>query len=155
MQKIFSPAIALLNRINYTRKFTLLWLVSLVAVAVVSYSLFVNLQRIIQPSQREMEGLALLKPISQAVQSIQLHRGISAALLGGNEAMRDRRAAGEKNAAAAFDAMERQFPPSLASGEEFRNIKANWTLLRSEGFKWTMEENFAAHTRLIDRKSVV
>ena len=154
MPGIFSPAIALLNHISYTKKFTLLWLVSLTAIAVVVYSLLVNLERIIQPSQRQLEGLALIKPISRTVQSIQLHRGISAALLGGNEAMRDKRAAQERNAAEVFAALERQLPPNLAAGKEFQNIKANWTQLRKDEPKWTAIESFAAHTRLIEQLRV-
>ena len=151
MQKIFSPAIALLNRFGYTKKFTLLWLLSMIAIAVVVYSLFVSLERIIQPSQRQLQGLVLVKPIAQAVQAIQLHRGISAALLGGNETMRDRRTTKEKEAAAAFDAMEEKLPASLASGEDFRLIRSNWERLRKTGLHLTVAENFAAHTRLIEQ----
>ena len=65
---IFTPAVTLLSRIGYTKKFTLLWLLSLIALAVMTYSLFVNLNRIIQPSMRQLEGLALIKPFSQAIQ---------------------------------------------------------------------------------------
>ena len=151
MQKIFTPAIALLNRLGYTKKFTLLWLLSMVAIAVVVYSLFVSLDRIIHPSQRQLEGLVLVKPISQAVQSIQLHRGISAALLGGNKTMRERRSAQEMEAAAAFKTMEEKLPSDLASGEDFRPIKANWERLRKEGLNLTVADNFAAHTHLIEQ----
>ena len=44
IRPIFSPAITLLNRIDFTRKFMLLWLVSAVAVAVVVINLFVSLK---------------------------------------------------------------------------------------------------------------
>ncbi|MHB0927180.1 MAG: EAL domain-containing protein [Gallionellaceae bacterium] len=151
MQAIFSPAINLLNRFGYTKKFTLLWLLSMIAIAVVVYSLFVSLERVIRPSQQQLEGLVLIKPISQSVQAIQLHRGISAALLGGNETMRDRRATKEKEAAAAFYAMEEKLPASLASGEDFRLIRSNWERLRKAGLHLTVAENFAAHTRLIEQ----
>ncbi|MDO8313579.1 MAG: PAS domain S-box protein, partial [Sideroxyarcus sp.] len=151
-KKLFIPAISVLNRLNYTRKFTLLWLMSLIAVAVVGYSLFVSLERIIQPSQRQLQGLALIKPISQTIQSIQLHRGISAALLGGNEeTLRDRRAATEKEAATRFNALQEKLPAGLAAGEDFRDIQANWARLRQEGLNWTMEANFAAHTSLVEQ----
>ncbi len=148
---LFSPAITLLNRINYTKKFTLLWLVSLVAIAVVVYSLFVNLNRIIQPSQRQIEGVALIKPISRTVQLFQQLRGVSAALLSGNESFRNRRAAKEKEAARFFDEMEAELPASLSAGEDFQRIKINWTKLRKDGPEWTATENFAAHTRLIEQ----
>lgn len=151
MKLIFSPAIALLNRMSYTRKFTLLWLMSLVAVAIVVYSLFVSLDRVIQPSQRELEGLVLIEPVSRAVQVIQQHRGISVALLGGNETMKDRRSAKETSAAEAFRIMEEALPASLTSGEEFQLLKADWERLRKEGIHWTLDENFAAHTRLIEQ----
>jgi diguanylate cyclase (GGDEF)-like protein/PAS domain S-box-containing protein len=150
-QAIFTPAIALLNRFGYTKKFTLLWLLSMVAIAVVVYSLFVSLERIIHPSQRQLEGLVLVKPISQAVQTIQLHRGISVALLGGNETMRSRRTSREKEAVAAFNAMEGILPIGLVSGKDFGLIKSSWERLRKEGLNLTVAENFAAHTRLIEQ----
>ncbi|WP_435626262.1 EAL domain-containing protein [Candidatus Ferrigenium straubiae] len=151
MQAIFAPAITLLNRWGYTKKFTLLWLLSMIAIAVVVYSLFVSLERIIHPSQRQLEGIVLLKPIAQTVQAIQLHRGISAALLGGNETMRERRAAQEKAAVAAFKAMEARLPASMVSGEDFLLIKADWELLRNNGLNLTVAENFAAHSHLIEQ----
>ncbi len=151
MQRIFTPAINLLNRLSYTKKFTLLWLLSMIAIAVVVYGLFVSIDRVIQPALRQLQGLVLVKPISQTVQAIQLHRGISAALLGGNETMRERRAAQEKEAAAAFDAMTGKLPAGLSSGEDFRLIKANWGRLREKGLNWTVAENFAAHTDLIEQ----
>ena len=150
-QIIFSPAIALLNRLNYTKKFSLLWLLSMIAVAVVAYSLFVSLDRIIQPSQRQLEGLALIQPVCETIQSIQLHRGISVALLGGEETMRGKRAAQEEKASAIFKTMEGRLPAGLASGDDFRAIRASWAQLRQEGPSWTMEVNFAAHTSLIEQ----
>ncbi|HEU0233805.1 MAG TPA: EAL domain-containing protein [Gallionella sp.] len=151
MQRIFYPTIALLNRMGYTKKFSLLWLVSLIAIAVVMYSLFASLDRVLQPSQRELQGLALIEPISRTIQLIQQHRGVSAALLGGNETMQDRRAATESQAAEVFKVIEGNLPPSLTSNEDFRLIKTNWERLCKEGLHWTVAENFAAHTRLIEQ----
>jgi diguanylate cyclase (GGDEF)-like protein/PAS domain S-box-containing protein len=150
-RSLFLPAVALLNRMNYTRKFSLLWMLSLIAIAVVVYSLFVSLDRVIQPSKRQMQGLALVEPISRALQAIQLHRGVSAALLGGNQTMRSLRAAKEDAAVKAFDAMEKRLPPGLASSEPFLRIKADWQLLRKAGLSWKIETNFAAHTRLLEQ----
>jgi type II secretory pathway component PulJ len=72
-----------------SRKFTLLWLVSLAAIAVVIYGRFVNLNRVIQPSLRQLEGLARIEPLSRTVQRMQLHRGLSAALRARHEAQTD------------------------------------------------------------------
>ncbi|MFZ2300290.1 MAG: EAL domain-containing protein [Gallionella sp.] len=151
IQAIFYPAIALMRRLGYTRKFALLWLMSLIAVAVVVYNLHVSLDREIRTSQRELEGIALAAPISRTVQFLQQHRGLSTAVLGGNKSMRDWRAAKEKEATDVFDATERILPPNLTSSEDWRSIKANWERLRKEGLNWAAAENFAVHTRLIDQ----
>ncbi|MDP4029786.1 MAG: EAL domain-containing protein [Gallionella sp.] len=151
MQALFAPAIALLNRMGYTKKFTLLWLLSMVAIAVVVYSLFVSLDRIIKPSQRQLQGLALVKPITRVIQEIQLHRGLSVALSGGDQTMLDRRAAQEEKAVATFKAMEEKLPASLASGAQFSAARATWERLRKEGQHWKTEVNFAAHTSLIEQ----
>lgn len=146
---IFSPTINLLNRIGFTGKFTLLWLVSLVSIFVVVYSLFTSLEQVIQPSQQELQGIALIEPISRIVQLIQLHRGLSSTLL--DNAFEDRRAATERGVVEAFKAMEGKLSPALVSDEKFQRIKADWEQLRKEGLHWTVAENFAAHTRLIEQ----
>ena len=61
MRSIFSPAIAVMNRLGYTKKFTLLALASTVAFAVVVYGLFASLDKEIGIVQRELEGIALVE----------------------------------------------------------------------------------------------
>jgi PAS domain S-box-containing protein len=152
MKSLFTPAIALMNRLGYTRKFTLLALMSVVAFAMVTYSLYASLNEEIRTSERELEGLALIEPISLTVQSIQRHRGFSAALLSNSsEAMRDRRAAKERETTQAFDAVDGKLPPDLRATEGWRNIKTNWEHLQKKGLGMTMTGNFAAHTRLIEK----
>lgn len=145
----FAPAIALLNRMGYSRKFTLLWLVSLLAIAVVIYGLFVNLSRVIQPSRRQLAGLALIEPLSRTTQTMQLHRGLSVALLGGDAALRERRAAQQAELERALHALVHVLPRGVAKGDAFGRIRQDWNRLRDQGLEWTAQENFTAHTRLI------
>lgn len=155
MQRIlrgfFVPTVRLLNRVNYTKKFTLLWLLSLFAIAVVVQELYTDLDRVIQPSRRQLEGLLLFKPISQTVQALQLHRGTSAAVLGGDLTMEDLRAATEIKVVNALEAFEKKLPANLASDKNILHIKAEWQQLRNEGLGWNPEKNFAAHTRLLEQ----
>lgn len=151
MQAFFSPAVALMNRLDITRKFVLMGLMSLAAIAVVVYSLFVSLDRVIISSQRELDGLELIKPFPHAVQILQQHRGLSAELLSGDVAMRDSLVREERDAIEAFEAMEKKLPSGLASSEALQQIRADWERLRKAGLDWTVAENTAAHTRLIQR----
>ncbi|MBY0576783.1 MAG: response regulator [Gallionellaceae bacterium] len=154
MRSFFYPSIALMNRLSYTRKFALLGLISLVAIAVVVYSLLASLNQVIYHSQKELDGIALIRPISRTVQFTQQHRGLSAALLGGSEAMRGWRASKEKETDDVFNAMEEKLNsihPSSETSEGWRQIKVNWENLQKSGLNLTVAENFAAHTRLINQ----
>lgn len=47
IQPLFSPSIALMNHLGYRKNFALLGLLSLIAISVVTYNLFVSLNHII------------------------------------------------------------------------------------------------------------
>lgn len=151
MDKLFFPAIALMNRLNYTRKFMVLGVIYLLAISVVVYSLYVNLNKVVHTSQRQLEGLELIKPISKAVQLIQQHRGLSSGRLGGNNAMRAQRDAKATEVTAVFNSLEQQLPLGLVSSEDWARLKSDWSGLQKNRPDWTMATNFIAHTDLIDR----
>jgi len=133
MQAFFAPAVALMSRLNVGRKFALLGLMSLAAMAVVVYSLFASLDPVISSSQRELHGLELIKSFPRAVQMLQQHRGLSVGLLGGDETMRDSRASTESDVVEAFKAMEEKLPPGLASGEDLRHIRQTGSACAKRG----------------------
>lgn len=151
VQAFFSPAVALMGRLDIARKFLLLGLMSLAAMAVVAHSLYASLDEDISFSQRELEGIKLIEPIPRVMQTLQRHRGLSAGALGGDAAMRDSLVREEKDVVAALAALEAGLPPGLASGEALRQIGVEWQRLREAGLAWTATENFAVHTRLIWR----
>jgi PAS domain S-box-containing protein len=62
-QRIFRPGVALLNRLSYPRKFLLLTTVLLLPQALALPPLISELQRQIDFSRKEREGLQLLRPI--------------------------------------------------------------------------------------------
>ena len=154
LQAFFAPAVALMNRLDITGKFMLLGLMSLVAIGVVVYSLFVSLEQDIIFSQRELKGLKLIRPFPKAIQALQEHRGLSAGLLGGDETMRDsytNMEKMEKEAAKVLNEMLKKQFSGMASSENLQHIMADWKRMSEEEHGWTAAESFAAHTRLIDR----
>lgn len=148
-QAFFSPAVALMSRLNIARKFILLGLMTLGAAVIVVYALFISLDHIIKTSQRELHGIRLIEPIPRAIQALQQHRGLSIGLLSGDKTLFASRAGAEKDVIDALKSMEEKLPPGFraATGE----IKSEWEQIRKKGADWTIAECFAAHTRLIDR----
>lgn len=139
----------MMDRMSYTRKFALLWLMALASITVLVSSLFISLNKEISSSRRELEGIALIAPISRAVHSLQQHRGFSAMYLSGNEAALGGHDTAEITAAKNLAVLEEALPRKLKEGEEWRNIKANWERLHKDEFSMAAGNNLAAHTRLI------
>ena len=150
IKTLFVPVIALLNRVGYTRKFAIMGALALVAIAVLMTNLYQSLHRVIDSSRQELAGLEVIKPIAHLVQQLQIHRGLSSGVLNGNEAMKDKRVAREKEAKQALQAVAARLPAPFAAGEVWKKVLENWTLIETEGLELTPRENFLTHNRLID-----
>lgn len=129
----------------------MLGLLLLIAVAVVLFNLHQSLGRVIHTSRMELEGVALIKPFSRTLQSVQRHRGLSSALLNGADALRDKRALTEKEAADAFDTLREKLPRNITAGNNWQSIKTDWRQIQRAGLEWTASENFDSHTRLVSK----
>jgi len=150
MQIIFSPAVALMNRMGYTKKFALIGALALVAIVVLLSSLYSSLDKVVQASKKELAGIEAIMPMARLVQNLQQHRGFSSGVLNGNEAMKEKRSAKEKEVDAAFSSVAAKMSPELQAAEAWKKLLAGWEEIRKEGLGLTAPENFATHTRLID-----
>ncbi|HSG23963.1 MAG TPA: nitrate- and nitrite sensing domain-containing protein, partial [Azonexus sp.] len=151
MQTLFSPAVALMNRLRYPSKFLLLGLVVAAVVLVLLFSVVKSEIQQIDLAAHELAGVQMLKPMNRSTQYVQQHRGLSAGVLGGNESMKDKRAAKEKEASDALQATEATLPAVLSNGAEWKKIRADWESLRSQGLSWSVADNIKAHNALIDQ----
>ncbi|MDP3638809.1 MAG: methyl-accepting chemotaxis protein, partial [Azonexus sp.] len=88
-----------MNRLRYTQKFLLLGVAMAVVMVVLLTTVYSNLSRDIETARHEIAGLQMLKPMNRMVQFMQQHRGLSSGVLNGNEAMKDKRIAKEKEVA--------------------------------------------------------
>jgi methyl-accepting chemotaxis protein len=150
MQSLFAPAIALMNRMGYGKKFAIMGTLALAAIVVLLFGLYASLDKVILTSQRELAGIEAVKPMARLVQHLQQHRGMSAALLNGNQAMKEKRAAKEADVLAAIKAVEPKFLPVLLASDAWKKVLADWEDIRKDGLGWTTSESLAAHSRLIE-----
>lgn len=63
---IFLPANSVLGRMGITRKFAVLRLMSSIAIAVVVYTLYANLNRVIGTSQRQLACLFMREEVDRS-----------------------------------------------------------------------------------------
>ncbi|MDH4235174.1 MAG: diguanylate cyclase, partial [Gallionella sp.] len=140
-----------MNKLRYTQKLMVLGLIYLITVTVVFSSLYTSLSKDIYSSERELEGLALIKPVSGFIRLLQQHSALESGLFSGDALMKNPREAKEIEVTAALEELERQLPADLSSGYDWREIKANWKSLRAAKFIEKTEESVAAHAAMIDR----
>jgi methyl-accepting chemotaxis protein len=151
MQSLFSPAVALMNRLRYPGKFMLLGVAVTVVMLSLLFSVFKTLNRDIDVANNELAGVQMLKPMNRAVQAIQQHRGLSAGVLGGNEGMKDKRVAKEKDANDGVLATDAALNAKLRDTAEWKKIRADWDAIRAQGLSMAAGDNIKAHTGLIDQ----
>lgn len=149
MNALFSPAIALMNRLRYTTKFALLGLVAFVAIATLQITVYVQFSNVIEPSRQELLGIELLKPMNDLISAMQHHRGLSSGVLNGNDVLKEKRIEKEKEVVAMLSRVEAKLPTSLMRGALWEKIRADWAVIEKDGLSWNAAENFNRHTTLI------
>ncbi len=150
MQALFSPAIAIMNRLRFTQKFGLMGLLMAVAVVVLVGSLYRALDANIQSSRAELQGIAVVKPTQKLIQFLQQHRGMSQGVLAGNAAMKEKRDAKEKDIVEGIKTIEANASPAVLNGKRWQEVVAEWKQIQADGLSWTAVESFSRHTALID-----
>ena len=155
MRSLFSPAVALMNTLRYTSKFTLLGLAMGAVMLSLLFTVYVNLNRDIETAQLELNGLQVLKPMNRLAQFMQQHRGLSSGVLNGNEAMKEKRAAKEKEVVEVLTATEAVLSPQLRNSERWKSVRQAWENIQTQGLSWTAPENIKRHTVMIDSLLIV
>ena len=150
MNALFAPAIGLMNQLRYTTKFALLGVVALVAIVSLQFTVFVQLSQVIEPSRQELLGIEVVKPMNALISAMQQHRGMSSGVLNGNEALKEKRAAKEKDVVAALTTVEAKLPAAISNSAQWKKLRDDWAAIQKDGLGWTAPESFARHTRMID-----
>ncbi len=148
---LFGPAIRLMNRLDYRRKFAVFGGLVLLALFVLSHSLYSSLRQDIEAAEHELAGLSHIRTLSQIVQRVQKHRGLRAGELAGVRSMGAERQVQAAETDALFDHIATQLPAGLLSQRDLFALRTDWERLRSPGEPMDSPANFDAHTRLIER----
>lgn len=151
MNALFSPAIALLNRLIFSRKFMLVGVFSVIATIVPLSVLYSYLSASITTNQHELSGAGFIQPINKLAQVMQQHRGLSSAVLSGSQEMSSKRSAKQTEVTEALAATDRSLPSELKELPVWKTIQTGWQSISEGGLAMTAQENIAAHTRLIDQ----
>ncbi len=149
MQALFSPAIALMDRLHYRAKFLVLGAIGAVLVLVLLWSSLEHLTVDINVAVHEQQGLRVLKPLNRLMQSAQQHRGLSSGVLNGNDGMKDARTAKEQEVASILAEVDAILTPGLQADADWKSLHADWDDIRAQGLSWSATDNVKRHSQLI------
>ncbi|HEC58042.1 hypothetical protein LCGC14_0627120 [marine sediment metagenome] len=152
LRSLFKPALIVMNNLSYRKKFLFLGFLTTATLVFIIYSFFTMLNHVVSTSSDKLIGLTLIKPISQNIQSIEIHRGLSAGIIGGNlNELQQSLSTAELQIAENIRQFERALPDDFIQLESWRAIQADWKRLEQSGLQQTLTNNFFAHTSLIKR----
>lgn len=156
MNALFAPAVALLNRMRYPKKFALLGVIALLVIGSLLVQLAMTLRESIDFAEKEVNALGVVPQLLKVIQVSQQHRGLSSGLLNGNEEMRAPLQKKTAEASAAFKAADEAFVGTLAPSavKRWPDVRKEWAALESGGLQLKARDNLLAHTAMI-RKAML
>ncbi len=149
-----APAVGLMNRLRFTGKFAVVVLVLLIAVGTLVAMLYMRLDEAIVHSRSELQGLKVVQPLLRSVQTVQQHRGLSAAVLGGKQKSAAAQAERKREVGEQLAKSESLLPDAMRASPEWQAIQKDWSRLAENGLKLELSANIAAHTKLIGQMLV-
>ena len=144
----------LLHRLRLSHKFLILSCVALVMAALPSTLDLRQLGQDVQALQAQARGMPALRSLSQTVRLVQTHRGLSAAMLGGNEQLAARRPGVRDALNQAFDAAAAQVATAApAHAGDLDRLRQDWQALRQSVDDRSLQpaQSMARHTALVAR----
>ncbi|MEI6415556.1 MAG: hypothetical protein WCP34_15025 [Pseudomonadota bacterium] len=147
MRLLLTPLIALLNRLKFSAKFTLMaGLFSLPLVYLLLLTLS-HLNETYQTARNEEQGIRSLSVLQPLLLGVQRHRGLSNAWLSGDTSARSLLDKAAADTDRALDAILGQ--PFFGTHEPIKSIASKWRTLKNQGASTPPAQSFSAHTALV------
>ena len=152
MSVFLSPAIGVMNRLSVQGKLALLGLVAMVPVVVLAFMLLERINNDIAFSVKETHTVSLVMPARDLMQAVQLHRGISLSVIGGDRSLSPRLAearAKADQAVKAGDAISGSLGASLGTEAAWTSLRQGWLDLQARALNVDATESFRLHSEYI------
>jgi methyl-accepting chemotaxis protein len=134
---LLKPAVALMNRLGYAKKFALIGLLLLTPLAVVSYLQITLATDRLEFNQKESFGVAYINPVRELLHQVQQHRLYSMAILSGQPRYEEKLAqtkARIDQVVLEVDEQESRYGAMLQTTKPWTAIKKSWSELKSARF---------------------
>lgn len=148
-----APAVKIMNRLRYPRKFALIFVAVLIPVLFLSGMVLQQINDEIRFLENERRGVRYIESVVAVIDPIQQHRGVMATLLSGGDTSLQSRADSLRSQVeaglGALETLDGNMTDTLSNSATVASIRQRWQNLTGEVESLTPEQTFARHTELI------
>ena len=152
MERLFKPAVALMDRFRFSAKFGLIFILIFIPLLVLSYMLIANVSSEVHFYEHERNGLTYIKNVRPLIAEIQQHRGMTAAYLNGDTSFQSRIMQKRKNADDALGLLssaDKELGALLSTGGMVDNIRGQWDNIKNKSLQMEPAAAIGAHSKLV------
>src|SRR5690606_18308629 len=149
MRRLFRPAEALMNRLNYPLKFLAMGLLMLLALTAMLWGIAREQQVTIERAQQEQHAAGLARPLSELVRLAQQQRGLSARLLGGDRDVEAPLREVQRDLGNGLAQLEERLAPAQRAA--LAQIRADWRRLVDGLRGASQEQSLDSHGALVEQ----
>ncbi|MBZ0316080.1 MAG: response regulator [Anaerolineae bacterium] len=153
MNAFFAPAIALMNRLKYPAKFSLIGLLLLLPLAFSLNQYLRQINKDIDFANKEQVGLEYNEPVLTLLQHIQQHAALATIYLGGQTEYQDELEAKQAEIdldIQAVDKIDARLGKALGATEYWEDFKTSWARLKVNFYELSAERSIDGHDVLVD-----
>ncbi len=154
LENISSPAVALLNNLNFTRKFVLIFVLSFLPIGYIVYNIVSEHAQAIADTELERQGLQYMSTLRPLFEHMAQTRGMTNAYLHGNTGLKNK--IESKQALVTSDLrllleVDAELGGILKTGDKANTIQREWANVINNAFNLEPKQTFVAHTKVIEK----
>lgn len=152
MNSFFKPAILLMNRLKFLKKFSLILLIFIIPLSIIMSYLVIELNGSIATNQKQIIGLNYNVAFRSLIQHTQQHRGLASAYLGGNAGVKDQIISKQEELSKdilSIDSLDSKYGNVLSSTKDWSDIKSQLLQLEKDVYSLPLKDAIDQHTKLI------
>lgn len=154
MSKLFKPAVALMQSLSFFGKFTLIFLIVLIPLTSLSYTLIADIKSETQSIELEDIGLQYLEVAREPLELMQQHRGLVSTYLSGNTEFLERIMKKRQEVDRSLKALHQvndKYASELSTNNLVADIKTRWDKVKANSLNQDISVSIAEQTEMITK----
>lgn len=152
MEFLFKPAIVLMNKLKFLKKFGLIFIISLLPMSLILINLVIQINNKIEVNNSQMIGLNYDSAVRLLVQHAQQHRGLSSTYLSGNTSVKDQILAKQEELQKDIENiafLDSKYGTLLKTSSKWNDIKNKYIEVEKNIFSLSVNDAISKQTQLI------